>query len=150
MVNKTAAKAVCKSQTAIQRHSSTTPALIWRLRHSTQPRSAPTARMRSPITHTGRRERKTRSPLANTVVGYLKKNSNIPRAIIGRDQDSTLKTQTLDAISNPATCVVHRANVSATQQQAIVQQLLNAGLADPADNATFPGGLINGIYPPRS
>jgi hypothetical protein len=62
-------------------------------------------------------------------------------------QDDNLRNQTLDAISNAATCVKHRANVSPTMQQAIVQQLLAAGLADPADNATFPGGLLAGIYP---
>jgi hypothetical protein len=62
-------------------------------------------------------------------------------------QDDNLRTQTLDAISNATTCVKHRANVSPAAQQAIVQQLLAAGLADPNDNATFPGGLIAGIYP---
>jgi hypothetical protein len=62
-------------------------------------------------------------------------------------QDDNLRTQTLDVISNPGTCVKHRANVSPAMQQAIVQQLLAAGLADPADNATFPGGLLAGIYP---
>jgi hypothetical protein len=62
-------------------------------------------------------------------------------------QDDSLRAQTLDAISNAATCVKHRANVSPAAQQAIVQQLLAAGLADPADNNTFPGGLLAGIYP---
>ncbi len=62
-------------------------------------------------------------------------------------QDNNLRTQTLDAISNATTCVKHRANVSPAMQQAIVQQLLAAGLADPNDNNTFPGGLIAGIYP---
>lgn len=62
-------------------------------------------------------------------------------------QDDNLRAQTLDAISNPTTCVKHRANVSPATQQAIVQQLLAAGLADPADNAAFPGGLLAGIYP---
>ncbi len=62
-------------------------------------------------------------------------------------QDDNLRTQTLDAISNSTTCVKHRANVSPAMQQAIVQQLLAAGLADPADNSTFPGGLQAGIFP---
>jgi len=62
-------------------------------------------------------------------------------------QDDNLRTQTLDAITNPATCVKHRANVSPAQQQMILQQLLAAGLVDPADNATFPGGLIAGVFP---
>ena len=62
-------------------------------------------------------------------------------------QDSNLRTQTLDAISNPATCVLHRANVSPAQQQVILQRLLDAGLVDPNDNATFPGGLLAGVFP---
>jgi hypothetical protein len=63
-------------------------------------------------------------------------------------QDPSLRAQTLDAISNPSTCVVHRANLTPAQQAAIVQQLLTAGLVDPADNATFPGGLLAGVFPP--
>src|SRR5258708_24070323 len=55
-------------------------------------------------------------------------------------QDNNLRTQTLDAISNATTCVKHRANVSPAMQQAIVQQLLAAGLADPTENNTFPVG----------
>jgi hypothetical protein len=62
-------------------------------------------------------------------------------------KDEHLRTQTLDAISNATTCVKHRANVSPAMQQAIVQQLLAAGLADSADNNIFPGGLQAGIYP---
>src|SRR5882762_5861588 len=62
-------------------------------------------------------------------------------------RDDNLRNQTLDAISNPSTCVKHRASVSPAMQQAIVQQLLAAELADPADNGTFPGGLLAGIYP---
>ena len=62
-------------------------------------------------------------------------------------QDDSLRAQTLDAISNATTCVKHRANVAPATQKAIVQQLLAAGLVDPADNNTFPGGLLAGIYP---
>lgn len=62
-------------------------------------------------------------------------------------RDSNLRTQTLDAITNRSTCVYHRANVSLAMQQAIVQQLLAAGLVDPNDDKTFPGGLLAGVYP---
>ena len=55
-------------------------------------------------------------------------------------QDSNLRTQTLDAISNTTTCVLHRKNLNPAGQQAILQQLLNAGLVDPNDNATFRAG----------
>ena len=62
--------------------------------------------------------------------------------------DATLRAQTLDALGNPNTCIQHRANLSAAQKSAIVQRLLAAGLLNPADNATFPGGLIAGVFPP--
>jgi hypothetical protein len=62
-------------------------------------------------------------------------------------QDTNLRTQTLDAISNPGTCIKHRANLTPAKQAAIVQQLLTAGLLDSND-ASFPGGLQNGVFPP--
>ena len=62
-------------------------------------------------------------------------------------QDAHLRAQTLDAISNPGTCIEHRANLTPAKQAAIVQQLLAAGLLDPND-ASFPGGLQNGVFPP--
>jgi hypothetical protein len=62
-------------------------------------------------------------------------------------QDANLRTQTLDAISNPSTCIQHRANLTPAKQAAIVQQLLAAGLLDPTDDAKFPGGLQNGVFP---
>ena len=81
-----------------------------------------------------------KSPAVQTAYNYLISQAQTL-------QDDNLRTQTLDAISNPATCVKHRANVSPAMQQAIVQQLLAAGLADPADDQKFPGGLLAGIYP---
>ena len=63
-------------------------------------------------------------------------------------KDKNLRTQTLDAISNPQTCVAHRAGVDANKKNAILQQLTAAGLVDPNDDATFPGGLLAGIFPP--
>jgi hypothetical protein len=63
-------------------------------------------------------------------------------------KDKKLKAQTLDAISNPQTCVTHRAGVDANKKTAILQQLMAAALVDPNDNATFPGGLLAGIFPP--
>src|SRR5215470_10232246 len=81
-----------------------------------------------------------KSPAVQTAYSYLISQAQ-------QLQDDNLRTQTLDAISNPTTCVKHRANLSPAQQQAILQQLLNAGLVDPNDNATFPGGLIAGVFP---
>lgn len=63
-------------------------------------------------------------------------------------QNGTIKAATLDAINNPQTCVAHRAGVTNSQKTAILQRLISAGLVDQADNNTFPGGLIAGIFPP--
>jgi len=82
-----------------------------------------------------------KSPAVQTAYNYLITQAH-------KLQDSHLQSQTLDAITNPSTCVYHRANVSPAQQQAIVQQLLASGLADPNDQNNFPGGIIAGVYPP--
>ncbi len=63
-------------------------------------------------------------------------------------EDSNLRTQTLDGIGNPQTCIHHRANLKPADKQAIVTKLLAAGLLNPADEATFPGGLMTGVFPP--
>jgi hypothetical protein len=55
---------------------------------------------------------------------------------------------TLDAISNPDTCVAHRAGLDAAAKDAIVKQLLDARLLDASDGASFPGGLAAGVFPP--
>jgi len=81
-----------------------------------------------------------KSPAVQTAYNYL----------IGQAQqlqDTNLRTQTLDAITNPSTCVMHRAHVTPAVQQTILNQLLAAGLIDPNDNANFPGGLIAGVFP---
>jgi hypothetical protein len=81
-----------------------------------------------------------KSPAVQTAYNYL----------IGQAQplqDTNLRTETLDAITNPNTCVAHRANVSPALQQTILNQLLAAGLVDPNDQNNFPGGLIAGVYP---
>jgi hypothetical protein len=62
--------------------------------------------------------------------------------------DPHLRAQTFDALANPQTCIAHRANLTAAQRQSIVNHLLAAGLLNPADDATFPGGLVNGVFPP--
>lgn len=62
--------------------------------------------------------------------------------------NATIRVVTLDAIGNPQTCVTHRAGLTASDKQTIVQQLIAAGLVDTADGSTFPGGLIAGVFPP--
>ena len=62
--------------------------------------------------------------------------------------DDNLRAQTFDALANPDTCIEHRANLTAADRKAIVAELLAAGLLNPADEATFPGGLVAGVFPP--
>jgi hypothetical protein len=62
--------------------------------------------------------------------------------------DAALRTTTLDAITNRWTCVQHRAGVTEAMKTAILAQLTSAGLVNMADNATFPGGLRAGVFPP--
>ncbi len=62
--------------------------------------------------------------------------------------DRALREATLDAVANPDTVVAHRVNVDEARKTVLLQQLRDAGLVDPADNATFPGGLRAGVFPP--
>jgi hypothetical protein len=81
-----------------------------------------------------------KSPAVQTAYNYLITQA---RSI----DNEKLRFQTLDAISNAATCVKHRAGVSPAKQQQILQQLEQAGLVDPNDDKTFPGGLLAGVFP---
>ena len=62
--------------------------------------------------------------------------------------NSSIRAITFDAIANPATCVAHRAGLQDPDKVAILQALINAGLADTPDDSTFPGGLRAGLFPP--
>ncbi len=70
------------------------------------------------------------------------------QAQIGRLADDNLRVQSYDAIVNPNTCILHRANLKPGNRQAIVAALTESGLLNPADDATFPGGLLAGVFPP--
>src|SRR5258708_32929375 len=65
-----------------------------------------------------------------------------------RKDDASVGAITLDAIANPTTCVAHRANLTQSDKNAILQALIAAGLVDVRDNGTFPGGLSAGVFPP--
>jgi hypothetical protein len=60
----------------------------------------------------------------------------------------TLRAVTMDAVFNPNTCVVHRANLTAAQKQAIIATLQAQGLFSTTDAAAFPGGAETGVFPP--
>lgn len=82
-----------------------------------------------------------KSPVVQSAYAFLIKQAKSLRG-------DKLRRETLDAIANPRTCVQHRAGVDATKKTAILQQLKDAGLVNLADDATFPGGLLAGVFPP--
>lgn len=62
-------------------------------------------------------------------------------------KNTKLRSETLDAVSNSATCIRHRAGVNDEVKMAILQTLLQEGLADPQDDNKFLGGLKAGVFP---
>src|SRR5262245_30895482 len=81
-----------------------------------------------------------KSPVVQSAYAFVIKQA---RSLHG----DKLRRETLDAIASPRTCVQHRAGVDATKKAAILQQLKDAGLVNPADDTTFPGGLLAGVFP---
>src|SRR6266849_5518649 len=69
-------------------------------------------------------------------------------ARIKKIDNPTTRAITLDAIANPTTCVAHRAGLTESQKDTILQELVAAGLVDTRDDATFPNGLKAGVFPP--
>jgi hypothetical protein len=63
-------------------------------------------------------------------------------------KNAELRQKTLDALSNPRTCVEHRIGIDDAKKQAILDTLKAEGLVDPADETKFPGGLKAGVFPP--
>ncbi|MGO9607646.1 MAG: hypothetical protein ACLQAT_30315 [Candidatus Binataceae bacterium] len=82
-----------------------------------------------------------KSPLIKSAMAFLRQEAE-------RIHDSKLRRETLDAFTNPGTCVAHRANLSDKDKAAIIQRLIDAALVNPADAVGFPGGLTAGIFPP--
>lgn len=62
--------------------------------------------------------------------------------------DRNLREATQDALFNPQGCIHHRSGLTAAGKQAILAQLLAAGLYLPANAASFPGGALAGVFPP--
>jgi len=67
---------------------------------------------------------------------------------IKKIDNATIRAITLDAIANPATCVTHRAGLKESEKNAILLELIAAGLVDVRDDAAFPNGLKAGLFPP--
>jgi hypothetical protein len=65
-----------------------------------------------------------------------------------RIENGRLRETTLDAFNNPRTCIAHRAALTEAGKDAIIQELEEAGLLNPADAASIPGGIKAGVFPP--
>lgn len=81
------------------------------------------------------------SPLVQSAYSLLVGNAN-------QIQDVTLRQITLDAFTNPQTCIRHRAGLTAAQKTQIIQTLTAQGLVNPADAGSITGGIAAGIFPP--
>lgn len=64
-------------------------------------------------------------------------------------RNSSVRAATLDILVSPRTCAKHRAGLgSDAAKDAVISALTSAGLVNPADAASFPGGLRAAIFPP--
>jgi len=59
-----------------------------------------------------------------------------------------LRSATLDLLQRRRFCITSRAGLTTSSKLRIIAELQTAGLIDPADNDTFPGGLLAGVFPP--
>src|SRR5262249_51216004 len=65
-----------------------------------------------------------------------------------RIRNAALRSNTIDALDNPHTCVQHRAGLSDADKDAILQGLIANGLINLADGANITGGAKAGVFPP--
>ncbi|MBO9663506.1 hypothetical protein [Dokdonella sp.] len=83
-----------------------------------------------------------RSPLVRSAHQFL-----IEQAY--KIRQPAVRRETLDILTNPRTCVRHRVGLASdAAKDAVVAQLVDAGLVKVDDAATFPGGLRAAIFPP--
>ena len=83
-----------------------------------------------------------RSPLVQSSLRFLV-------AQAGRIHDRALRNASLDFLTNPQTCALHRRGLATpAAQDAIIQQLVVAGLINSADAAAFASGVRVAVFPP--
>ena len=63
-------------------------------------------------------------------------------------KNRALREATLDLLQNRNFCVTSRIGVDAATKAALLDALTAAGFLNPADDASFPGGLVTGVFPP--
>jgi hypothetical protein len=63
-------------------------------------------------------------------------------------KNGSLREATLDLLQNRNFCVTSRVGVDAAKKSTLLDALKSGGFVNPADEASFPGGLIAGVFPP--
>jgi hypothetical protein len=64
-------------------------------------------------------------------------------------KDRALRTATLDILTNPRSCVMHRRGLASAQaQDAVIQSLFAQGLIAQADATAVPAGVRAAVFPP--
>jgi hypothetical protein len=63
-------------------------------------------------------------------------------------KNPALRAATLDLLQNRKFCVLSRAGVDDAKKGLLLSQLVSAGFVNTADDASFPGGLKTGVFPP--
>src|SRR5262249_19844973 len=63
-------------------------------------------------------------------------------------RDPALRAATQHALEDPHDCIAHRASLTTADKDAIIAALLDAGLLNPGEIASFPGGARAGVFPP--
>jgi hypothetical protein len=81
------------------------------------------------------------SPMVQSSYQFLQNQMN-------RIQDYYTRYFTIDALENPGTCINSRANLTPAQKNAILQNLIDQKLINPADAASINGGALAGVFPP--
>jgi hypothetical protein len=67
---------------------------------------------------------------------------------IAKVGDPQIRQNIHSLVEDRSVCIRHRAGETAASKQAIIDQLLGAGLVSPTDAAAFPGGALAGVLPP--
>ena len=74
-----------------------------------------------------------------------------PRFLVAKAatiQDAALRSATMDLLENRRFCITSRAGVDDATKNRMIGQLAAADLVNLADDATFPGGIKTGVFPP--
>lgn len=63
-------------------------------------------------------------------------------------KNRALREATLDLLQNRYFCVTSRIGVDSAKKATLLDSLKAGGFVNPADDASFPGGLVTGVFPP--